>query len=123
MKERRQLLFGRYPDPYTRSENYLSPFQRRRTVPPSAGLTQKSPTPKYGVGLFFGGPGGIRTLDLCDANAALSQLSYGPIYLTTLNILTLSNGFVKVFLSVPCCAVWQTNFRSVFAGKPLPLSY
>ncbi len=27
----------------------------------------------------FGGPGGIRTLDLCDANAALSQLSYRPI--------------------------------------------
>ena len=29
---------------------------------------------------FFGGPGGIRTLDLCDANAALSQLSYRPIF-------------------------------------------
>ncbi len=26
----------------------------------------------------FGGPGGIRTLDLCVANAALSQLSYEP---------------------------------------------
>jgi hypothetical protein len=87
----------------------------------------KNPNPspignRFGF-FLFGGPGGIRTLDLCDANAALSQLSYGPIYLTTLNILTLSNGFVKVFLSVPCCAVRQTNFRSVFAGKPLPLSY
>ncbi len=28
---------------------------------------------------LVGGPGGIRTLDLCDANAALSQLSYRPI--------------------------------------------
>lgn len=28
---------------------------------------------------FIGGPGEDRTLDLCDANAALSQLSYGPI--------------------------------------------
>ncbi len=28
-------------------------------------------------GLAYG-PGGIRTLDLCDANAALSQLSYRP---------------------------------------------
>ena len=28
---------------------------------------------------MVGGPEGIRTLDLCVANAALSQLSYGPI--------------------------------------------
>lgn len=28
--------------------------------------------------LSIGGPGGIRTLDLCVANAALSQLSYEP---------------------------------------------
>ena len=33
------------------------------------------------LAVFFqnGGPEGIRTLDLCVANAALSQLSYGPI--------------------------------------------
>ena len=40
-------------------------------------------TEKNGVTSFLslhhGGPGGIRTLDLCDANAALSQLSYEPI--------------------------------------------
>jgi hypothetical protein len=30
---------------------------------------------------FNGGPEGIRTLDLCDANAALSQLSHEPIKL------------------------------------------
>jgi hypothetical protein len=28
--------------------------------------------------VFNGGPEGIRTLDLCDANAALSQLSHEP---------------------------------------------
>ena len=27
----------------------------------------------------FGGAEGIRTPDLCDANAALSQLSYSPV--------------------------------------------
>lgn len=27
---------------------------------------------------FFGGDGGVRTLDLCVANAALYQLSYAP---------------------------------------------
>lgn len=32
--------------------------------------------------MFFscGGPEGVRTLGLCVANAALSQLSYGPKY-------------------------------------------
>jgi hypothetical protein len=42
-------------------------------------LQQKHPpnNPKGGLGLS-GGPEGIRTLDLCDANAALSQLSHEP---------------------------------------------
>ena len=31
-------------------------------------------------GFFDGGPGGIRTLDLSDANRTLSQLSYKPGY-------------------------------------------
>ena len=31
---------------------------------------------------LFGGPEEDRTLDLCIANAALSQLSYGPINAT-----------------------------------------
>ena len=30
---------------------------------------------------FGGGLEGDRTLDLCDANAALSQLSYEPVYI------------------------------------------
>ena len=39
---------------------------------------------KYGIRKsgyrIFGGDGGIRTLDLTDANRTLSQLSYAPIY-------------------------------------------
>ena len=43
--------------------------------------TKETPTPTYGwYGHFFGGPEGDRTLDLCVANAALSQLSYEPLY-------------------------------------------
>ena len=30
------------------------------------------------LSFFFGGDGGIRTLDLTDANRTLSQLSYAP---------------------------------------------
>ena len=30
-------------------------------------------------GYFYGGEGGIRTLDLTDANRTLSQLSYAPM--------------------------------------------
>ena len=36
---------------------------------------------EFGFALF-GGPKGIRTLDLSDANRTLSQLSYGPMCLT-----------------------------------------
>ena len=32
------------------------------------------------MAFWFGGDGGIRTLDLTDANRTLSQLSYAPIY-------------------------------------------
>ena len=31
------------------------------------------------MSFFLGGAGGTRTLDLCVANAPLSQLSYNPI--------------------------------------------
>ena len=34
---------------------------------------------KHSASWFFHGPEGIRTLGLCVANAALSQLSYEPI--------------------------------------------
>lgn len=35
---------------------------------------------KLGGVIHCGGLEGIRTLDLCDANAALSQLSYEPVF-------------------------------------------
>ena len=41
----------------------------------------------------YGGPEGDRTLDLCVANAALSQLSYKPVFITELSI---SYAFVVV---------------------------
>lgn len=46
---------------------------------------------------FFGGPGGVRTLDLSDANRTLSQLSYRPIafiflyYITNLEFVNSKN--------------------------------
>ena len=36
--------------------------------------------PSFRMALHFGGDGGIRTLDLTDANRTLSQLSYAPIF-------------------------------------------
>ncbi len=43
--------------------------------------TVKKEEPPVGVILrFIGGDGGIRTLDLTDANRTLSQLSYAPEY-------------------------------------------
>ena len=40
----------------------------------------------------FGGDGGIRTLDLTDANRTLSQLSYAP---KSLDYYIIKNPFVK----------------------------
>ena len=40
----------------------------------------KKDIPAKNRDIFFGGDGGIRTLDLTDANRTLSQLSYAPIY-------------------------------------------
>ena len=40
----------------------------------------KKPVEDYFHGLFYGGPEGIRTLDLSDANRTRSQLRYRPIY-------------------------------------------
>ena len=44
---------------------------------------------------IFGGLEGDRTLDLCDANAALYQLSYEPVLPPDLFILARKLGFVK----------------------------
>ena len=49
-----------------------------------------------------GGPKGIWTLGLCDANAALSQLSYGP-----LKIMLLSYYFAGIFATVFCIFLWS----------------
>ena len=52
-------------------------------------ITQKSlfcPVDKRDF--FVGGPEEIRTLDFYNANVALSQLSYRPIFLTALIIIT-----------------------------------
>ena len=49
-------------------------------MPRRGRLPDKKPTAiRLNRGGLFGGPGGIRTLDLCVANAALSQLSYKPV--------------------------------------------
>ena len=52
-------------------------------VDQSEHFTTKPPLKKkVFVQYLFGGPKGIRTLDLSDANRTLSQLSYGPMCLT-----------------------------------------
>ena len=57
-------------------------------------MTQRS----RGGFLKFGGDGGIRTLDLSDANRTLSQLSYRPIFVfQNENSVTLLERFVKDF--------------------------
>ena len=58
-------------------------------------------------GLFFYGPGGIRTLDLSDANRTLSQLSYRPIYSDDLFILCLCPQIVKGFRAKSCFTAVQ----------------
>ena len=54
--------------------------------------------PPFVSPLFLYGPGGIRTHDLCVANAALSQLSYKPETVNGLQMrnLPLSQAVVKV---------------------------
>ena len=61
-------------------------------------MTQRS----RGGFLKFGGDGGIRTLDLSDANRTLSQLSYAPTRLVHYSTFFT---FVKTFFSSG--AFWQ----------------
>lgn len=49
----------------------------------------------FGTASSFGGHEGSRTLDLCNANAALSQLSYAPLFNTNNNITFLQKHQVK----------------------------
>ena len=66
----------------------------------------------------YGGPGGIRTLDLCVANAALSQLSYGPIFCSTANIITQS--FKKIQSYFLFFAIFCMQKGTTALGRPFP---
>ena len=47
---------------------------------PGMVTNKQNPNLRFGFCLF-GGDGGIRTLDLTDANRTLSQLSYAPTFI------------------------------------------
>lgn len=79
---------------------------------PTQCFTKKN---EFGFALF-GGPGGIRTLDLCVANAALSQLSYGPIFCSTANIITQS--FKKIQSYFLFFAIFCTQKGPTALGRP-----
>ena len=81
---------------------------------PTQCFTKKN---EFGFALF-GGPGGIRTLDLCVANAALSQLSYGPIFCSTANIITQS--FKKIQSYFLFFAIFCMQKGPTALGRPFP---
>lgn len=60
---------------------------------------------------MFGGPGGIRTLDLSDANRTLSQLSYRPICKAGRSILSMTNVLRLTYYT----AFWR-NCQADFSG-------
>ena len=67
---------------------------------------------KNRFGFFlFGGPGGIRTLDLSDANRTLSQLSYRPICKAGRSILSMTNVLRLIYYT----AFWR-NCQADFSG-------
>ena len=73
---------------------------------------------KNRFGFFlFGGPGGIRTLDLSDANRTLSQLSYRPICKAGRPILSMTN----VLRLAYCTAFWR-NCQADFQVFPYRLA-
>ena len=53
---------------------------------------EPSAIPNFATPRTIGGPEGIRTLDLSDANRTLSQLSYGPLFISTLDDYTTKRG-------------------------------
>ncbi len=59
-----------------------SSFPAGRFAAGGQGQNCRSKKKNHPKGVVFGGPKGIRTLDLSDANRTLSQLSYGPMCLT-----------------------------------------
>ena len=72
-----------------------SGFGARHGLPKFFGIKNAA---SYKTMRQIGGPRGIRTLDLSDANRTLSQLSYRPIFVfQNENSVTLLEGFVKDF--------------------------
>src|SRR5690606_18233742 len=77
-------------------------------------LTKKPPPEKIEPAVnsasrraFFGGPDGIRTHDLCVANAALSQLSYRPA--ARFLLYTISSHFPRGLLCIPALFPGNAN--------------
>ena len=97
--------------PVTLSALHYPPMKRCSAVAlfESSPCQHKKQTPCWDTarGLFFYGPGGIRTLDLSDANRTLSQLSYRPIYSDDLFILCLCPQIVKGFRAKSCFTAVQ----------------
>ena len=97
--------------PVTLSTLHYPPMKRCSAVAlfESSPCQHKKQTPCRNTarGLFFYGPGGIRTLDLSDANRTLSQLSYRPIYSDDLFILCLCPQIVKGFRAKSCFTAVQ----------------
>ena len=95
--------------------------------PPSGAYTRTNKNPnlfpyKNRFGFFlFGGPGGIRTLDLSDANRTLSQLSYRPICKAGRPILSMTN-VLRLTYYTAFLRNCQADFSgfSVQAGLPFP---
>ncbi len=95
------------------SSELVSPSGDTRTHAPAAlGLSVPPGPPKEnlptGGGFSFGGPGGIRTHDLCVANAALSQLSYKP---KRMRYILLRGDYSTYF---PICQERNSSFLSLF---------
>ncbi len=116
------------PDPLPYNTNAPAPtdvsrlpgrghFGVRALKTPSGAYTRTNKNPnlfpyKNRFGFFlFGGPGGIRTLDLSDANRTLSQLSYRPICKAGRPILSMTNVLRLTYYT----AFWR-NCQADFSG-------
>ena len=87
----------------------------------------KNPNPspignRFGF-FLFGGPGGIRTLDLSDANRTLSQLSYRPICKAGRPVFSMTNVLRLPYYTAfwrDCQADFSGFLRMFCARLPLP---
>ena len=69
---------ARMPQPAKSAAAFLLHLRMAGTRQPFLDAAKKPPPAKSAEAI--GGPGGIRTLDLSDANRTLSQLSYRPLW-------------------------------------------